>query len=254
MAKTVRTIGTVLDDLNEQTKVATKAIRENDLTALNAADDKLKELEKEYDAFALQTLYAELNAAEDPILEAIKKFTYATKRHRPVKTDGVVMSYEIIDVIRRIDLLAFCKQVDGADTSWQYDVQKLNKSLALRTANELKLPDAKINAIKTTFAMHKSIVGDRVEIPTSTAKIVKMLQAIVDKIIFSGEGEVNEYKVTSHDVNHLLMTYTQRDSKNALAVRVAKHKALTAEIATVCHKIVTGSTYDVIYAQLKERS
>lgn len=247
-----RNIDAVLADMNAQVGLGTAAIRGNDLTALNAANTELKKLEKEYDAFVLQQLYARLNATEDPILSAITEFTYDTKKSREVKTDGIATALEIVDVTKRINLLAFCKQVEGADTMWQYDAQKLNKALALRAANELKLDKTAVDTLKSTFQMHTSVAKDKVTAPTSNNQIIKMLQNIVDKIVYDDDGSnKNKYKVTSHDVAHLLMTYAQRDSKNALAVRVSKHKALIDEIATVCHKIVAGKTYELIYKQLK---
>ena len=249
---TARNIETVLADMNAQIALGTTAIRESNLTALNTANAELKKLEKEYDAFVLKGIYTRLNATENPILSMITEFTYETKKSREVKTGGVSTALELVDVTRRINLLAFCKQVVGADTMWQYDAQKHNKSLALRAANELKLEKSAIDTLKATFQMHVSVAKDKVAVPTSNNQIVKMLQAVVDKVIFEDDGAgKNKYKVTSHDVAHLLMTYTQRDSKNALAIRVSKHKALIDEIATVCHKIVTGKTYELIYKQLK---
>lgn len=253
MANETRKIDNVLADLNEQAKAATAAVRAKDMVALNAAEDKLKELSKEYEAFALQALYAQLDAAADPVLEAIKVFTYGTKKSRPVKSDGIIMSYEIVDATKTINLLAYCKHLKDANTDWQYDVQKLNKSLTLRTAQDLNLPAAKVNEIKTTFAMDSRVAGDKVEIPTSNGKLVKMVQAIVDQIIFKAAdgSDVNDYKVTTHDINYLLAVYAQRDKQNVLGVKVSRHKDLTIEIATICHKIVTNGTYDVVYAKKK---
>lgn len=247
-----RTIETVLGELNAQIKAGTDAIRANNLTAMSNAENEAKKLEKEYEAFVLASTYEKLLATEDPILAAITEFTYVTKKHRPVKTDGTITALELIDTTKRIDLLAFSKKVDGADTNWQYDIQKLNKSLALRAANELKLEKTAVDTLKSTFQMHSSIVKDKVAIPTSNAQLVKMIQSIIDQIIFDDDGTgKNKYKATSHDAAHLLMTYTQRDNSNALAVRVSKHMALTAEIVTVCYKIVTGKTYELVYKQLK---
>ena len=55
---------------------------------------------------------------------------------------------------------------------WQYDAQKLNKSLALRAANELKLEKSAIDTLKATFQMHVSVAKDKVAVPTSNNQIV----------------------------------------------------------------------------------
>ena len=80
--------------------------------------------------------------------------------------------------------------------------------------------------------------------PASKTNLLKTLTSIVQAMI----GD--EYKAVSHDVNFLLSVYS-RKSRKALTVTCANHKYMRGYVMEICHRIVTGATYDIDFKMKK---
>lgn len=127
----------------------------------------------------------------------------------------------------------------GADKNWVYQAEKLNFLFTVQRATDLGVPAERLKEINDSYAM--STIAKEFDMgknPVSKTNILKTMQSLVTAML--GEG----YKATSHDVNFILSVYARKNRK-ALTVSCANHKYFRNYMAEVCHRIVTGKTYDV---------
>ena len=100
--------------------------------------------------------------------------------------------------------------------------------------------DDELDQKNISIENQKSIIEDYVKHYFPGSRLTAIVQAMI--------GE--EYKPVSHDVNFLLSVYS-RKSRKALTVSCANHKYLRGYIAEICHRIVTGKSYEVDYKKVK---
>lgn len=229
------------------------ALKANDFAKTAHAEQELKDAEAAYAEAKCTEVFGELKKEENPVKAAIAMHSYLVVSHRPVREDGVITGFEIVeDKVRQIDLVKFCKSC-GLPVLWQYKVEKFNQLLALRAANELKMTKAQIKKICDSFYMND--LARQVEMggtPDSNTAICKQLQQVFDDILFEDNGKgSNAYKVNNHDVAYLTMCYTKR-GKKTLSVAVAKNAYMHRLVMDVMHRIVTGKSYDLEYRMVKE--
>ena len=74
--------------------------------------------------------------------------------------------------------------------------------------------------------------------PVSKTNLLKTLQTVITAML----GE--QYKATSHDVNFLMSVYSKKNRK-ALTVTCSNHRYFRNYLAEVCHRIVTGKSYEL---------
>lgn len=245
-------------EFKEMTKAEIRELAEDLVQKFNEAnqsDDiaKARELEKEiaevidaYTEKARAEVFAYLKASEDPMLEAVKMLRFMTIRTKDTKVeDSDIKVRTIEDREIAINLLRLHKEVKGgigADKQWIYRNEKLNFLLTAQRAIDLGINPKEIN---DSYAMNDiSRALDMGKTPTSKTNILKTVQGLVSAMI----GE--EYKATSHDVNFLLAIYSRKD-RTALTVKAPDHKYLASYMAEICHRIVTGKTYNILYKKTK---
>lgn len=224
------------------------ALKENDLAKAAHTEQELKEAETAYAEAKCIEVFGELAKEENPVKAAVAMHSYLVVSHRPMREDGVVTGFEIVeDKVRQIDLVKFC-EFCKLPTLWKYAVEKFNQLLALRTATELKMTKAQIKKICDSFYM--SDLARQVEMgatPDSNTAICKQLQQVIDGIMFEDNGKgKNVHRVNNHDVAYLLMCYTKR-GKKTLSVAVAKNAYIHRLVLDVMHRVVTGKAYDLEY-------
>ena len=81
--------------------------------------------------------------------------------------------------------------------------------------------------------------------PVSKTNLLKTLQTVITAML----GE--QYKATSHDVNFLMSVYSKKNRK-ALTVTCSNHRYFRNYLAEVCHRIVTGKSYELDYRTKKD--
>lgn len=225
-----------------------EALKANDLAKTAHIEQELKDAEAAYAEAKCTEVFAELAKEENPVKAAVAAHSYLVVSHRPLREDGVVKGFEIVeDKVRQIDLVKFC-EFCKLPTSWKYAVEKFNQLLAMRTATELKMTKAQIKKICDSFYMNdlarKVEMGDT---PDSNTAICKQLQQVVDGVLFEDNGKgKNVFRVNNHDVAYLLMCYTKR-GKKTLTVAVAKNAYIHRLVLDVMHRIVTNKSYDLEY-------
>lgn len=230
-----------------------KAMKENDAAAMARVEDVLREREGDYAKQSADELYQRCKETGDPILAAIRAYSYPILKHKIEREDGVVTGMVIVDDReKQVDLIKLCKYCELVDL-WKYKVEKLGMLLALRAGKELGLTTAEIKQVEKTYRMDK--LAREVEMgktPDSNTQICKTLQIVIDAILYEDNGKgKNKYAANNHDVAYLLMCHTRR-GKGQLAVTVAKASFLHGLVVDVMHRIVCGKKYGLEYQLMKD--
>jgi len=230
-----------------------EALKEKNLDNMTAAEKALKDAEAEFAAQSQNDLFSACKQTENPILEGIKLYTYPILRHKIIRDGEIITGMELVDDReKQIDLVKLCKFC-GLPTLWAYKVEKAGELLCIRAAKELGMTTDEIKRIAKTYRMAKA--AEEVDLggtPTSNTQICKLVQKVIDEILFVDDGEgKNTYKANSHDVAYLLMCYTKRGRKQ-LSVTVAKANFLHGLIVDILHRITCGLKYGLEYQMVKE--
>lgn len=203
----------------------------------------------EYTAMSRKQCFDELKQTEDPMLEAVTRLTFPTIRLTEKKIgEGELETRvaSITDSEKYIDLLKLHKEVAGGigyDKRWSPILEQINFLLTARKAKELGIDPTVVN---DSYAM--SDIARQIDLgknPVSNTNLLKTLQGAVTAML--GEG----YKATSHDVNFLLSVYS-RKNRAALTVSCANHKYMRQYVAEICHRIVTGKSYNVEFKKVRQ--
>lgn len=230
-----------------------EALKAKNLDDMTAAEKAIRDAEAEFAAQSQGDLFAECKKAENPILEGVKRYTFPILRHKMVRDGELITGMELVDDReKQIDLVKLCKFC-GLPTLWAYKVEKAGELLCIRAAKELGMTTDEIKRIAKTYRMASA--AQEVELggtPTSNTQICKLLQKVIDDIIFEDDGTgKNKHKVNSHDVAYLLMCYTKRGRKQ-LSVTVAKSSFLHGLVVDVLHRITCGLKYGLEYQMVKD--
>lgn len=225
-----------------------KAIKEDSLDNFNTLMEEMKELEKQHAKARRDEVFCELKHTDNPIVEAITKHSFEYTKSKAERVDGVLKGYELGKATRQIDLVAFCTYCK-LDASWQYDLELLNQLLTMKVAEELGMSQAEINRIaKSYFLSKKARERANGGTPTSSNQLVKMLQKVLDGVVFADNGKgKNAFKVNNHDIAYIFATYSKKDKKEVLKVSVSKHSDLNRLFADVAHRVLTGKKYGLSY-------
>lgn len=230
----------------EHCKAYNAAYQEGDFAKATHLDTLITETVNEYTQTARDGVFAICKESGDPMLEAVKRLTFLTiaAKDEKVEEDKIPVR-SIIEREKAIDLIRLNKFCDGigASKDWIYHIQKFNMLLTMQKCIDLGIDAKKVNDSYLMHDLARQI--DLGKTPTSKTNILKTLQGIVTAML--GEG----YKATSHDVNYLLSIYSKKNRK-ALSVTCANHSYLTRYLAEICHRIVTGESYDVVFKVKKE--
>jgi len=216
---------------------------------------ELEQVVNQYTAMAREICFDDCKAADDPMLEAVKRLTFATIGVKETKKgEEKIPVSEIVDKEKDIDLLKLHKSVDGGigkDPKWNGLVEKFNFHMTIRQAKRITKGKENLTRvlkeINDSYAMCK--IAQEIEMgkdPTSNTKLLGTLQDIITAMI----GE--EYKATSHDVNYLVDLYAQK-GKGKLKVNCANHRYFRSYIAAICHGIVTGTDYEVCFKKVNAK-
>lgn len=232
--------------IEDAIKAIDDCIVKDDIGGAYAAEKLLSSCEKEYAEQKAACIYADLGKSKTPILDAIKLFKFTVPSHRVIKTDdGVISEIEVGEKERYVDLYKMCSR-NKLSLEWSHYVSRLNQLLCLRAAKELKYTDSERKQLAKTYYL--SDVVKKIELgetPDSNNQICKLLQIVIDKLLYLDDGSgKNVYKCNNHDVAFLLALYTKK-GKSALSVCVSKDKELRSIIASVLRRIVSGEKYSL---------
>lgn len=240
---------------DEQVKAFNEAFQSGNFTESVKIEDELTQTVNEYTSEVRKMCFDACKATENPMLTAVTLLSFMTIATKDEKVgEGKVPVRVIVDKERQIDLYKLHKYIDGGighDKNWLYIAEKFNALMTVAAAQDIgmKGPTGKPitpKEICDSYAM--SAIARDIDLgkaPTSDTAMLKQLQVVIAAMI----GE--EYKVTTHDLKFLKKVYTKK-SKKALTITTANHKYLRGYLADICHKLVTGKTYDAEYKRVKE--
>ena len=210
--------------------------------AESAAIEKINE----YTGVVRDMCFEDCKNTDNPMLAAVQTLSYVTIGVKDEqKGDDKVPVRSIVDKERQIDLLKlhkYCGSI-GADENWVHIAQKLNFLLTAQKAVDLalNLKDVHDSYAMSEIARQFVIVKN----PTRKNNLLKSLQAVVSAMLGA------DYKATSHDVNYLMSVYSRKNRK-ALTVTCANHRYFRNYLAEVCHRIVTGKSYELDFKTKKD--
>ena len=210
------------------------------------AAEKIDTAVKEYTALARMMCFEHCKNADDPMLEAVKLLNFETIAVKDEKSgDDDVVVRSIVERERPIDLSKldnYCGGI-GADKVWLHEAQQMNFLLTAQKCKDLGVDPKTVNDSYAMSAIAREInMGKN---PTSNSNLLRTLQRVITSML--GEG----YKATSHDVNYLMSIYARKNRK-ALSVTCADHRRFRGYLAEICHRIVTGASYEVNFKARKE--
>lgn len=217
-----------------------EAMLNNNYGRMKELDDETVKKVNEYTATVRNMLFDECKESENPMLTAVTKMSFVTIGVRDKKNEDGAFVRCVEEKARDIDLLQLHKYCNGigANQQWKFIAQKMNFLLTVQTCEDLGVSPKSVNDSYLMSDIAKQI--DMGKTPTSKTNLLKTLQQVITAML----GE--EYKATSHDVNFLLKIYAKK-GRSALAVVCANHTHFVKYLAAICHHIVTGAAYDVIY-------
>ena len=209
-------------------------------------DAEIAEKIGEYTHIVRTLCFEKCKETEDPMLTAVKMLEFKTigVRDFTVGEDSKIPVREVIEKERRIDLLkldSFCGGI-GHDKQWNHMVQKLNFLFTVKKCIDLGVDPKQVNDSYAMSEIAKQINLGKT--PTSKTQILKTVNKVLAAMI--GEG----YKADSHDVNYLLDVYSKK-SRKALTITTANHRFMRNYLAEICHRVVTGASYNVEYKKVK---
>lgn len=233
-------------NVDAQVKVYNDAVQNGRFEESTKADKVMTDDINEYTATVRDMCFEDCKATDDPMMAAVKTLFYVTIGVKDEKKgDDKVPVRTVVDKEKQIDLLKLDKYCGGigADPNWMHITQKMNFLLTAQKAVDLGLDPKAVNdsyamsEIARQFNMGKN--------PTSKTNLLKTLQTVVTAMV--GEG----YKATSHDVNFLMSVYSKKNRK-ALTVSCSNHRNFRGYVMEVCHRIVTGKSYELEYKTKRE--
>jgi len=250
MALNLEELKTRADDLAKEYNEANQTERFDIVAKINAEIEKTVTA---YTAIATDVTFDTLAAQEDPMLAAVTMLEYLVISAKDERTkEAKIPVRRIIYKEKQIDLVKLQSHIAdgnkskyiGKDANWFHIIEKLNLHLTAQKAVDLGIDPTAINdSFYMSDIAHKIDLG---KTPLSKTNTLKTLQTVINAMI----GE--DYKATSHDVNYIMTVYA-RKNRAALSVTCANNKRLVGYIAEVCHRIVTGKSYQVVYKEKKQK-
>lgn len=219
------------------------ALESGDYAVMRTADATLGELEAEYAKVKKALTFEQFNKSENPRLTAVTTREYAVIGH---KADSESGTYEMSTRQKFVDLADYCKKVDGKTPMWVYQVAKLGYLIAIRNSSDLKVAAENLKQIKDNYTL--SEIAKKLELGETVAsntKVVKLLQTIIDGILFEDDGKgKNKHKVCNHDVVYLEHGFMKL-GKKAGSLSLPSEKTIERMVADIAWRVVTGSVYSV---------
>ena len=103
-----RTIAIVEQEIKDLVTAYNDANMEENLSSMREINGKLDETEKEYAKLSMLTTFDELSKTEQPMYEAVKRYSYGVIKHRDnVDKETNIATREVVYKDKQIDLVKF---------------------------------------------------------------------------------------------------------------------------------------------------
>lgn len=241
-------------------KAETKASEWNEANLENKPVDDIKAIEtavdeaiKDHLKYARMICFDICLEAEDPMVKACELLDFdAIKSTITEDNDAGTRTMTIDDCKKPVDLKKFAEYAKkrsktiGHDTSWPLAVEKFNMLMTLDRAVQLGVSPERIKEINDSYAIRDMAKQwDEGKNIISNTQELKSLAGVIQMMI----GDA--YKPVSHDLKYLHMIYTKK-GKGALKVSCANHNLMRRYLQEICHRLITGKSYDVEFKVVKK--
>lgn len=237
-------------------KVANDIIEFNDAKKQDEAIiEVLQEDIKEINDKIKEDIFAGFIATDSPFLSALKDPYFKVKKLSIKKDDKGVITLKLDESEALINLIELedyyidlpnSKGMLSVDGQWRYSIEAVARVFAQRLAKSIEAKNE-----KTYFADKKNALSDNangIKLPdaTSNNQTEKLLQFIVDGIVFEGkckEKKTNKYKVIAKDIAYVESLLASEGKTGA--VKVCGASKMLRLITKMAHRIVTKGDYSI---------
>lgn len=252
-----KVLAAALAAANEKATSTLKSVRDalanKDLSAYSRLTAQLTLDVKEINKVRCKVDYAKFLAEENPMIAAVKQFYINTLRVKESrsKDDNTIVAVNLEERKSRIDLEDFC-DFGELPKKWANDAAHLLALLALRETNVFAIKASDLSS-KSFYFIQQARAKVEGKTPDSNTQIVKLLQEIIDEMIFvdNGEGK-NAYKCTSHDLAFIHDAITKMDSKEKCTIATMNERQFKTVLMSVLAHCL-GEAYKVKAAKIKEK-
>lgn len=237
----------------ETLKSVRDALAQKDLAKYNAAMATLQKDVLEVNKMRCKVDYCKFMEDANPVIAAVKQFYVNKKRVKETrdKETGAITAVNLEDKKARIDLEEF---YDFAELpkNWTTDAAHLLAKLALRETNVFAIKPSELSA-KSFYFIQQVRSKQSGDTPDSNTQIVRLLQKIIDEMIFvdNGDGK-NAYKCTSHDLAFIHDAVTKMDTKEKCTIATMNERQFKTVLMSVLAHCL-GEAYKVKAAKIKEK-
>lgn len=219
------------------------ALAANNATGMESALNGLKETEKEYKKESFNEFVKTIRGTANPVLSAIKTLQFEVLKHSELKTEGAKTGIELYITDNTVNMAKVFERL-GVPNAWSALAQKLNYMFTLRKALEHGIEGKDFQAIKDNYMIagevKKAMEG---ETPTSNNQMAKLLQSVIDALIFvpREDGE-NTYRALGYHINALSDWHITKNRRAIGTSDAAGDKAFDGYVVEIAHCIVTGKS------------
>lgn len=241
-----------------------------DFRKLTSIEAELKDATADAKSDARASAYAVVMGFTNPMAEAARRYEFAYPAYKFDKEDGEIIGASLCTktaIISPVDIGT--RVIKAAETknhtyekhgvvihghSWEYRAEKLAYLLTYRTIKELGGTAQDVKLFQNSYAIREIAMKESMgETPTSNNQIVKLLQSILDMMVFvpkDGNPE-NALRITNKDVKYLLAVF-EKAGRGPGVVEVLKGSKIKEYIFTIAHMLITDAAYTVRYQAKKK--
>lgn len=228
------------------------ALQKGDFRAMSAAEQAVKDAEGEYAQQAQLDLFSSHKDAENPVLEVLKEGFFGVYRHKPVRDEGTLIGWELVEAEKQVDMNAMFTYFQRKDKVWKYRCERMTEVLCEWVCEEIGRNSADV---KDTFKMSEKAkaidVGPK---PTSNSSMLKLLQSCIDEIVnVPGEDGKNTVRANNRDLKFLQHCF-DGEGRGRNTLKTMKASGVIRVIGKNIYRITNGYAYDADFKKIVEKS
>jgi len=239
------------NSLVEGIEAFNKALKEENLVAMNAASANITKAEDEYAKQAELDLFSAHKDDECPVKGILAEGFYGIIKHKDVKVDGTLVKCELNeDVEKQVSMKKMFQYLGVTSMQWYYRIERLTELLAEATCDDV---GKSTSGMKDVFKMSKAArelnPGAN---PTSNSSMLKFLQSCVDLIINIPDADGNNtVRVNNRDLKFLKHSFTKAGS-GRLDLNTSRATGVVTVIGKIIYRVLNDFAYDVKFKTIQE--
>ena len=235
---------------------------------LDSIEEQAKETQGKAKAARKAEVYAQLDQTANPMLEAARlgEFSYEgfafdkeTEEMIPAVRTATIRAADYTSHLMKLATNKITGErfpkngvfVNGH--KWEYMCEKLGLLLAYRAQKELGGSAEVLSELLKTYPIREAAQKEKAgATPTSNSQLLKLLQPIIDALVWEDDGKGNNaIKANGKDVAFLVNCFTAH-GKGIGTIKVLKGQKVADYIFEAVHMIVTGKPYQLQFKPRKD--